>query len=301
MVSGFYIGKEGDSIERAEKSRGSISLLAKGGNSEVCIQDVGANETVVIEPGSPEAMEFFYILEGTLHYTDTDGSLITLGPNDYFYVHKLKEHIMFESETYVKVLYYSTEPVFHYLSTTVNELVALAKKVEEKDDYTRGHIDRVCDYAISIGKALGVSAEQIELLGYAGILHDLGKINVPEEILNKRGKLTASEFEIIRKHPEYGAKLVENTYYEALASIIHQHHEQIDGSGYPDGLKGEEILLEARIIAVADAYDAMTTDRPYRKGMSKEEAIEEMKRFRGRHFDGKIIDTFIEMLSTEKE
>ena len=150
----------------------------------------------------------------------------------------------------------------------------LANKVENKDSYTRGHLDRVSDYAVSIGKQIGFNAEQIEEIGYAAILHDLGKINVPIEILNKKGRLSDDEFEVIKKHSQDGAVFVKDTYYEHLATIINQHHEKIDGTGYPQGLCGDEISLEAKIISVADAYDAMTSDSPYRKGMAKEEAIE---------------------------
>ncbi len=130
-------------------------------------------------------------------------------------------------------------------------------------------------------------------------MHDIGKINVPDEILKKPGRLTDEEFEYIKRHPGDGAEMVKKTSYEYIWQIIEQHHERLDGSGYPHGLKGNEILIEAKIIAVSDTYDAMTTDRPYRKGLSPIQTVEELKRLSGIHYEKEIVDVMVDILIEE--
>lgn len=153
--------------------------------------------------------------------------------------------------------------------------------------------------AIGIGEKFDLRIERIEILGYAAVFHDLGKVNISEELLNKSGKLTDEEYELIKQHPADGAAMVSETYYEYLSDIILQHHERIDGKGYPNGLKGEDILIEAKIISVADTYDAITSDRPYSKGRSSNAAIEELRKYSGTQFDGEVVEKFIEYLNEQ--
>ncbi len=153
------------------------------------------------------------------------------------------------------------------------------------------------DYSILIGRALGLSEQELESLKLAAILHDIGKIGIRDKILLKEGKLTDEEAMVMNMHPKYGAEILEHI--RQLKDVIpgmRGHHERYDGSGYPDGLKGEEIPLFARIIAIADAYDAMTTDRPYRKALPQEVALEELRRFSGRHFDPALVEIFIKAI-----
>lgn len=296
MKNEIYIGKKGSYKEKYVQNSAELSLLGKGDGAEVMLQKVNANETVFIEPGeNSELMEFFYILEGELEL-EKNGSKIILDNGDYFYAHNLNEYVQFHTITDVTLLYFSTQPIFHYLSSTIKELVELANRVEEKDIYTHGHIQRVKDYSIKIGNMMRLSKEKIENIGFSALFHDIGKINIPDEILNKSGQLTAEEFELIKKHPSWGAEIVSSTYFEKLSEIIRQHHERIDGSGYPDNLKDKEILIEAKIIAVADSYDAMTSDRIYRKGISPIMAVKELKSLKGIHYDEKVVDALIEVL-----
>jgi len=144
---------------------------------------------------------------------------------------------------------------------------SLAQTVELKDPYTRGHCDRVADYAERLARAAGVEEPLITCIRHGSILHDCGKIGVPEEVLNFPGKLTPEEFEIIKQHPDWGTQVArEANLPEAVVNVILYHHERGDGSGYPAGLSGKAIPLEARIAAIADVFDALTSDRPYRKG-----------------------------------
>ncbi len=152
---------------------------------------------------------------------------------------------------------------------------SLAHTVELKDPYTRGHCDRVADYAERLAHALGIEEPLLTCIRHGSILHDCGKIGVPEEVLNFPGKLTLAEFEIIKQHPDWGTQVArEANLPEAVVNVILYHHERIDGSGYPAGLTGNSIPLEARIAAIADVFDAITSDRPYRKGNSHADAID---------------------------
>ena len=151
---------------------------------------------------------------------------------------------------------------------------SLAQTVELKDPYTRGHCDRVADYAEQLARVAGVEEPLLTCIRHGSILHDCGKIGVPEELLNFPGKLTLEEFEIIKKHPDWGTQVArEANLPEAVVNVILYHHERIDGSGYPAGLAGEKIPIEARIAAIADVFDALTSDRPYRKANSIGEAV----------------------------
>ncbi len=175
----------------------------------------------------------------------------------------------------------------------------LADSLEKKDRYTRKHCERVTRYSLAIAKRMGLNEEKLLSLEFAGMLHDIGKIGVPIEIINKQGILTSEEYEIIKKHPELGYELLKNiSFLDSSSKILLQHHERVDGKGYPYGLGEEEIDELAKILAVADAYDAMTTDRPYRKEkMTDEQAIDEFARNKNTQFDEKVVNIFIEILS----
>ncbi len=156
-----------------------------------------------------------------------------------------------------------------------NILISMANTIESKDTYTQGHTQRVSDLAVALGKKMDLSVIETDALRLSGILHDVGKIGVPEEILNKPGPLNPDEWQVIKRHPAEAYRIclpLKKTLGPALEAIRH-HHEKIDGSGYPDGIKGEEISILARILAVVDIFDALDTDRPYRKGMTRDETF----------------------------
>jgi putative nucleotidyltransferase with HDIG domain len=163
--------------------------------------------------------------------------------------------------------------------------VTLAELIEERDAYTGGHVQRVVTYSMAIGRRLGMDAEDLETLKLAAILHDVGKVGVEDSILYKPARLDDEELVKMRDHVNIGAKILGNIpMFKALVPGVRHHHERFDGMGYPDGLRGTNIPLHARIITVADTYDAMTTDRPYRKGLSVETALEELDNHAGTQF-----------------
>ena len=176
-------------------------------------------------------------------------------------------------------------------------IYALAATVDAKDHYTYGHSKKVSQYAVAIAEALNLAPEKVTTIRAAGLLHDIGKIAVPDQILNKAGPLTEEEFEPIRAHPELGMEILKHVIdlVNCLPAILH-HHEQYDGSGYPHGLKGEDIPLEARILAIADVYDAITSIRPYRNQLTSQEALEELRRCAGTQFDPELVRVFCQAI-----
>jgi len=184
-------------------------------------------------------------------------------------------------------------------SEVVNAIYALSSTVDAKDHYTSSHSERVSEYAIALAEALNLEPEKIGRLKACALLHDIGKISVSGEILSKWDKLTAEEWEEIKVHPQVGATIVSHARQLApcIAGIMH-HHERYDGGGYPKGLKGEDIPLEARILAIADAFAAMTSKRTYAKTLPSEEALEEMKRGAGKQFDPKLVEVFLSIVET---
>jgi putative nucleotidyltransferase with HDIG domain len=180
-----------------------------------------------------------------------------------------------------------------YLST----LAVLANALEARDSETQGHCERLAKHAVLIAEAMGVQGDDVEGIRVGGLLHDIGKIGTPDNILKKPAKLTDEEYDIIKRHPAVGAKILEPIPRLAKASpIVRHHHERFDGNGYPDGLRGTEIPLGARIVTVADAFEAMTANRPYRSGQSVVYSLEELQRHRGTQFDPMVVDAFFEVL-----
>ncbi len=179
---------------------------------------------------------------------------------------------------------------------------SLRLAVDAKDSYTRGHSDRVSYYSVMIGKQLGLSEEDLDTLKQGALFHDVGKIGIPDAILQKPGKLTDDEYDDIKNHPSIGAKILGPAkIFEPLIPMVLHHHERYDGRGYPGGLKGEEIPYFARIVCVADSFDAMTSDRAYRPRFTVVKALEEMESCKGTQFDPEMVDAFMIAMKNNKE
>jgi len=179
-------------------------------------------------------------------------------------------------------------------------LTALARTVDAKSPWTAGHSERVTQLSLVIGGSLGMKEEELNILQQAGLLHDIGKIGVPASILDKPGALTDEEYACIKKHPEKGARILEPVAaYAEVIPAVSQHHERFDGRGYPAGAAGENIVPAARVLAVADAFDAMTSDRPYRPGMEKSEAVKIIKEEAGKQFDPVVVEAFCAVMKED--
>ena len=184
----------------------------------------------------------------------------------------------------------------------LNSLSTLIHVLEARDSYTHEHSHNVTKYAVMIAKHLGLSGKVIHDIEVAGTLHDIGKVGVPDAILLKPDLLTPEEREVITRHPDTGYKIILPVMasHSNIIDFVYHHHERVDGSGYPEGLKADDIPTVARIAAVADAFDAMTSDRPYRNAMAEHEAVEELYNNMGSQFDPDITDAFIELLETAR-
>jgi len=178
----------------------------------------------------------------------------------------------------------------------INTVAALTSAIDASDPFTHGHSFRVSRYALRVARAMGMSSRDLEMLEYAGLLHDIGKIAVQNDILLKVGPLTEEEWRSLKSHPNVGADIVDQLKFLKEASdVIRSHHERPDGNGYPRGLKGMQVPLTARILNVVDAFDAMTSDRPYRKALPIARVIEELKTYKGRQFDEQIADIILDL------
>ncbi len=197
-----------------------------------------------------------------------------------------RQNLMLEEQVRNK-----TAQLHEMFTATVGGMALMA---ESRDPYTAGHQHRVAEYACIIGKGMGLPPDQIEAIKISGLLHDIGKIRTPVSLLNRPGKLLKAEWELIKTHPEIGFKILEQIPFPwPIAQIVYQHHERVDGSGYPRKLKGSGILLEAKIIAVADVMEAMSSHRPYRAALPVERALNTITSNRGILFDETVVDCFL--------
>jgi len=193
---------------------------------------------------------------------------------------------------------YSLQRYMDMREVFLDTITSLAKALEAKDPYTKGHADRVSAFSVLIARKLGWSEQDVELIKFVGLLHDIGKIGIEDRILNKPGKFTEAEYVEMKRHPRIGARIIEDVKLLGTgAKWVEHHHEWHNGRGYPDGLKGDEIPMGARILAVADAFDAMISHRPYKRSRTVEEARQEIRDFAGIQFDPAVAQAFLDATS----
>ncbi|GAB4436662.1 MAG: HD domain-containing protein [bacterium] len=202
---------------------------------------------------------------------------------------------LFESFAHIVSISIENANLFQRLKETFFDTsFALAEAVEKRDPYTGGHVKRVTDFCLAVGEELGLSKEDMDRLYLSAVLHDIGKIGIDDAILRKPSPLTPEEIAQMKRHPQIGSEILNKVkHLSDIISGTFSHHETFDGKGYPLGLKGEEIPLLGRIIAVCDTFDAMTSDRPYRRGLEDEVAIAELIKFSGKQFDPVVVDAFV--------
>ena len=296
--SGLTIRRQGEALETVSSNFTAFKLLNSGMNSEITQINLEPTVRLTLTP-TGAVVETFFVLSGELSYDSGDGQRI-FSNGDYLITKSLLEPVILTAVTEVSLLYVTERPQFHEISDSLNELRELAVEVELKDGYTSAHCARLRDLSFTLGKEIGLEPRRLHLLDFGAYLHDVGKIRVPLSILNKPAKLTAEEWQIIKKHPSYGRELIDQTFMKEAGTIVEQHHERLDGSGYPYGLSGNEILIEAAIVAVVDTFDAMTTDRPYRKASTPEEALAEIRKYAGIHYPKEVVKAFYSALKAGK-
>jgi len=245
--------------------------------------------------------ERYTVLSGKLQVEWPSG-MDVLYPGDYIDAKVYNALLTCYAKEEVEILLEMTTPFFERDFTEREIIHHDAKKIQEVDGYTYHHCARIRDYSIGLWKRMKPLGEGVSTLSTGSYFHDIGKLAIPIDILNKVGKLTEDEWKIIKMHTTLGAEMMRNHEIEKIrraAFIVEEHHERYDGKGYPYGLKGEEISLEASIVSVVDAFDAMTTNRVYRDAMKIENAIHEIKGGRGTQFNPKIVDEFLKMLEEQ--
>lgn len=296
MDTPSFIHKKEEYLNRVAKTNTDIRLLARHNSLEVMKHKISEGSSFYLDSGEEwQGFEFIYLLEGKMEYTNVEPP-ITLETGDYISREGVPEESWFETKTEVTVLYTSTQPAFYMLRQEIEDYLQLAEEIESTERMD-GHSKRLVRMSQKVGEILGLSADRLSNLRYASFFHDLGKARVPDRILEKEGKLTPDEWEIMEKHTIWGREMLEETeHLGGVGEIVEQSHERMDGKGYPKGLDGEEISLEARIIAVVDAWDAMRSDRPYRNALPREEAVAELRYNKGSQFDPEVVDVFLDVL-----
>lgn len=285
-------------METAEKLSTQLALLAKGEGIEIMEYVIRAGKRFKIDPGAKSTFEFFYILSGILYLVFGEKER-ELRRGDYIVAQDITETAHFKTRNKVRLLYISSQPVFGVLSKEIRELTKIARQVARKTAYTYDHGKRMEKYVTQVGERLQLTPEDMERLVNGAVFHDVGKIDIPDAILQKPGKLTDAEWEIIKKHPIIGRDMVVAKGMVDIADIVAQHHERIDGNGYPLGLTDDKICIGAKIVAAVDAFDAMTSKRPYRPALLRAEALAELRAKSGTQFDSEVVEALAEVLQEE--
>lgn len=300
LVKGVTFLKAGTALEHVKLRNTDSYLLSSWDGTEIVRQEVPAGKRFGLHP-DPEwnALEHIYVVEGKALW-ESDGRRVVLGPGDSVSGTPVQAPLIFTALTRLVFLYITSQPAFHLVSKEIRHLQQLAVSVEQRDGYTVDHSRRIRELSVQVGRYLGLRAEQQYHLFHGAFLHDLGKVDVPDSVLLKPGKLTYEEWQVMKQHPVTGAQRLQSSPVAGAAFILEQHHERLDGSGYPYGLRGDEISVEAQIVAVVDSYDAMTTDRVYRPRMLQEEALAELRRGVGQLYRGDVVEAFLDVLTDER-
>lgn len=301
---GMSISRAGDFIEKVNINGLDVALIGGGQGTEIIHHHIAKGVNWYIGPvGNWKGFEYIFILSGELACNSTQGQVV-LRQHDSLSVSVVKEIIQFTALEDAEFVYFSSEPVFHNYSNQIKELIHLSVIVEEKDGNTSEHCKRIRDLSLLVGHEMKLSPQEINRLHFGSFFHDIGKAQIPDEILGKPYKFSHEEYEIMKTHAVLGKQMLFDTGNPLLiesSTIVEQHHERFDGSGYPFGLKGDEISIGAAIVAVVDSYDAMVSNRIYRKGRSKEVATEEIEHCRGILYYPLVVDSFLKIIDDVNE
>ncbi|KNY28767.1 diguanylate cyclase [Pseudobacteroides cellulosolvens] len=308
-----------------EVLKSTASLIKVAAGSENLVFRYGGDEFAVLLPNSDQfnttrvADNIRREFESQRHfcYTDGIGSQISLsmGISQYPDLATNRDELMNQADM---ALYHSKnlgKNKIHFYQDVISRIrkgiskdhqhligvfKTLLSTISAKDTYTLGHSERVSTYAVMLGEALNLGLNEISILQYAGLLHDIGKIEIPKTVLNKSSSLTCEEFELVKMHPVYSANILESLAdIDQLVDFVKHHHEKYNGTGYPSGLYGSHISLGARILCIADSFDAMISERPYCSAMSADEALEELERCAGQHFDPELVEIFSSIMKAK--
>jgi putative nucleotidyltransferase with HDIG domain len=296
-MNGLQIIKTSESIKKINSINSSYELKVLDDNMEIMLLNLKSDAIIICQPYEcNNAINYYYIISGLLEY-HKDKTLVR--PGDSISAKDITESAFFKAIEDTKVLWAVSKSIFKDINFEREKVEKLLKDIQEKDHYTQQHCKRVARLASEIARRVSLTDNQIVHTINAATCHDVGKMNVSIDILNKPSSLTDEEYEIIKSHAMDGFEVINSEFDNNVAKIVAQHHERLDGKGYPYGLSGDEIMIEAKIIAVADSYDAMIIDRPYRMAMKPIDALKELKKCIGTHYEKEIVDVFEEYLIEE--
>ena len=291
MKDQFIFAAGVDALDRIERVKGyRAHLLAAGDVTKVFLETIPPDSVFHVDSAREwPGFGLIFVLEGELAYLGAD-HYKQVRRGDYIARCLIEERSYFKTITEVTLLHVCSPAAFHLVRDEVNDFFEIARKLESVESLD-GHCRRLEALAIATAEQLRLSAEQMENVGYAAFLHDIGKSKVPKEVLQKPGKLTEAEWRLMRRHPTWGREILEEEdFLQDVAKIVEQTHERPDGQGYPDGLVDGSIRIEAKIIAAVDAFDVVTSNRPFRKAHSSEFAVQELQRNTGSQFDGEVVE-----------
>lgn len=299
--SPLFILKKGEAIETTKTKKASTSLLGSHDGTEIIHHHLKTSARWGMTPENDlsSILESIYILSGkmTMHTNSAD---TILQQGDFIACQPVSEHLVFTALEDTEFLYVSSQPMYHHYSSATKKMEYLAIEIEKKDGYTAEHCSRIKDLSMMVGDKMGLNSESLQKLHFGALLHDIGKTEVPESILLKPGKLTNDEWEVMKKHTQFGSDILRKTNIPHLilaAEVVEQHHERYDGRGYPYALEKDQICLEAAIVGLVDSFDAITSDRVYQKGRSKESALTEISNLRGYQYHPEVVDTFLSIIT----
>jgi len=277
-----------EALERLAERRPDLVLL------DIVMPKVDGYEVCRKIKENPDTTLLTVIMVTGLEDFDAKMKALALGADDYINKPINEQELLMRVSNHLRIKHLTDQ-----LENAENVIMTLVRIIEAKDPYTRGHSERVAGHAGRLAEAFGLSEERMQILRRASLLHDVGKIGLDDAIIHSSGKLTKEELEKVHDHPTRGSEMVASlSFLSDAIDLIESHHERFDGTGYPQQLAREEIPLEARIIAVSDTFDALITDRPYRKALETEAALKEMKQSADSgQLDPRLVDKFIEMMS----
>ena len=298
--SSLLIYKKGEALDTASTKSSVTSLMSSHDGTEVIHHWLkkGTRWGMTPNEDGSSSLEAVYIISGKIkvHTLEYDSFL---EQGDYLSCQPVSEYLVLTALEDAEFLYISSEPIYHFYSSDTKNLENLAVEIEEKDGYTSEHCSRIRKLSMLVGETFGLNSESLMKLNFGAFLHDIGKTEVPESILLKPSSLTEEEWVIMREHTRYGADILRSTkiaHFNLAAEVVEQHHERYDGSGYPKGLKKDEICIEAAIVGVTDSFDAMTSERIYSTARPKAEALAEIKQLRGIKYHPEVVDCFVSIV-----
>jgi HD-GYP domain-containing protein (c-di-GMP phosphodiesterase class II) len=298
-MDGIQVNRRAAAGESAAGNEPSTRLLTKQGDLEVIMHRINGESVVWLFPATdPNATEYFFIHAGGVDLAMDDG-LVTLGPGDSFTVSGLNRDVPVKLHGDAEILYVTNCPAFEAVTHVNDSLQELLTRIDEKDHYTSRHSKAVLQYSLALYDAMQDRGPDIprDDLAFAALFHDVGKCFVPTEILQKPGKLEQAEMRYILRHPIDSGRMLLPNFGEQIAEIARNHHERLDGTGYPRGLQEEDISLSSQIVAVADVFDAMTSNRSYNVVKTFKQAAEELVSLSSQ-FDKRITSVLMHLVSS---